>query len=59
MEGRDIAGSVTSDFETPRRPRSKTSRSEGPAARRQGSRSAMLTDPPGSLSAFTASLPHK
>ena len=29
MEGRDIADSVTSDFETFWRPRSKTSRSEG------------------------------
>ena len=33
MEGRDIADSVTSDFETPQSPRSETSRSESPAAR--------------------------
>ena len=60
MEGRDIADSVTSDFETPvPETKKRNSRSEGPAARRQGSRSIMLTDPPRSSSAFIASLPHK
>ena len=52
MEGRDIADSVTSDFETPWRPRGKTSRLEGPAAWRQGSRLAILTDPPRPSSAL-------
>ena len=49
MESRDIVESVTSEFETPRRPRSEN-RPEGPAARQQGSARLPLTDPPRSSS---------
>lgn len=49
MESRDIVESVTSEFETPRRPRSGNRR-EGPAARQQGPACIPLMDPPRSSS---------
>ena len=55
MESRDIVESITSEFETPRRPRSGN-RPEGPAVRQQGSARLPLTDPPRSLSGFHTNL---